>query len=88
MNNHVHSYAGDATDLFRLFASDHNIEPPSEIIANGLMQRPKINGKQNIAYILHDDGRPSGFIQDFQQGLKLIWKATVERKTYKLRAIE
>ncbi|MBS3955045.1 MAG: toprim domain-containing protein [Methylomicrobium sp.] len=68
-------YSGDVIQQFKTAMQDHGIEPPDSIIADGTLQRFKIDGKLNGAYCLHLDNKPAGFFQDFKQGIKQTWKA-------------
>jgi putative DNA primase/helicase len=68
---------GDAINQFKSAILDAGITPPENIIADGLLHRSKdSNGKVNIAYILHINGRPAGYFQDFKQGIRQTWKAS------------
>jgi putative DNA primase/helicase len=72
-----------AIDITRTFASamlDAGICPPDEIVADGRLHRFHIEGQrrgsQNGAYVLHSDGRPSGWFQDFVSGVSGKWSAS------------
>jgi len=49
------------------------ITPPDDIVGDGALHRFKIDGKLSGRYTLHLDGLPSGFYQDFRQGIKENW---------------
>jgi hypothetical protein len=63
---------------FKDFAqTSAGIELPDNLKADGKLHRFKINGeksgKLSGAYILHLDGKPAGYIQDFRTDTKLNW---------------
>ncbi len=64
----------NVVDQFKNAMMDAGIAPPDNIIGDGRLHRFKIDGKLNGAYVLHLDGRPAGYFQDFKQGIKLTWK--------------
>jgi putative DNA primase/helicase len=49
---------------------------PDSIVGDGILHRFKIDGKLNGAYVLHLDGRPAGYFEDFKQGIKQTWKSS------------
>lgn len=52
--------------------------PPTEVIADGELHVFSPSGKKGDSagrYVLHSDGIPSGYYQDFRQGLKITWSA-------------
>ena len=57
----------------------HGIQyPPSQVIADGKLHVFSPVGKKGDTagrYVLHGDGIPSGYYQDFRQGLKVTWSA-------------
>jgi len=69
--------------------------PPSQVIADGELHIFSPSGKKGDTagrYVFHADGIPSGYYQDFRQGLKVTWSAgsnaassmtPAERKAYK-----
>lgn len=69
-----HYTLGDAKQQFTNAMLDAGITPPETIIGDGLLHRFKTNGKLNGRYVLHTDGRPAGYFQDFKQGIKVRWK--------------
>jgi len=69
-----HYTAGDAIGQFKTAMIEAGITPPDCIIGDGQLHRFKIDGKLNGAYVLHLDGRESGYFQDFKQGIKERWK--------------
>lgn len=64
----------DAIEQFKTAMLDAGITPPDNIIGNGTLQRFKIDGKLNGAYILHLDGRAVGYFEDWKTGIKHTWK--------------
>ena len=64
-NGSKHS-AQDYIEQFRKFARQKGFELPAEIIANGEVQRCGPNDA--CAYVLHLDGVPNGWVQDWRQG--------------------
>lgn len=65
---------GDAVEQFKTAMLDAGITPPDNIIGDGQLQRFKINGKLNGAYVLYLDGIAAGYFEDFKQGIKQTWK--------------
>ena len=55
------------------------ITPPSELIGDGRLYRFHVEGHrrgtQNGAYVLHLDGNPAGWFQDFKSGVSSTWKS-------------
>ena len=72
MNNTIES--------FKAAMLDAGITPPDIIIGDSTLHRFKIDGKLTGAYLLHLDGRPAGYFQDFKQGIKQNWKLNGEFK--------
>lgn len=64
----------DVIEQFKHDMLENYITPPETIIADGTIQRFKIDGKLNGAYVLHLDRRAAGYFQDFKQGIKVRWK--------------
>ena len=63
------------TDDMRANGIQH---PPVEVIADGEIHIFSPLGKKGDTagrYVLHSDGIPSGYYQDFRQGLKVTWSA-------------
>ncbi len=75
---HGHYTSGDALEQFKNAMLDAGIHPPSCIIGDGLLHRFHVigdnKGSLNGVYVLHMDGRASGYFQDFKQGIKQTWK--------------
>lgn len=67
-------------DEFKNAMLDHGVIPPDHIIGDGLLHRFKIDGKLNGAYVLHLDGQPAGYFEDFKQKIKSTWKGSGEKK--------
>ena len=65
----------EITNQFKNAMLDAGIEAPQSIIGDGHLHRFKIAGKLNGAYVLHLDGRPAGYFQDFRQDINVRWKA-------------
>jgi len=66
-------------DAFKAAIRERSIEPPEQIIADGVLHRFHIAGQkpgsQNGAYNLHLDGvKPAGYFEDFKSGIKANWK--------------
>ena len=74
MGNQSNYTQGDTVDQFKAAMRDSGLTPPETITADGNLHRFKIDGKVNGAYVLHLDGRPSGYFQDFKQNIKESWK--------------
>lgn len=59
------------------------IEPPVEVVADGLLHRFATNGKPRDLsgwYVLHDDGIPAGAFGCWRSGRSEIWRADIGRK--------
>lgn len=71
------TYVG-TIDAFRLAMHDAGITPPDVIHADGKLHRFHIAGDKagtlNGAYVLHSNGHPAGYFEDFKQGMKVTWK--------------
>ena len=70
----------EAIETFKQAMFDNGITPPESIIADGVLHRFKIDGKLNGAYVLHLDGKPAGYFEDFKQGIKQTWKSEGQHK--------
>ena len=70
----------DITDSFRLAMFDVGIVTDAEIIADSKLHRIYVNGdkagSKNGAYILHADGKPSGWFQYYKSGISGKWSLT------------
>ena len=56
---------------FRNAMQQRGLVPPSEILADGKLHRCDVQGKNGSgdgAYIFHDDDRPAGGFQNWQDG--------------------
>ena len=79
-----------ATEEFKNAMREVGITPPEAIIGDSLLHRFKTGNKFNGAYVLHLDGHPAGYFQDYKQGIKIRWKlegdfkpfTDAERKAY------
>ena len=72
----------ETTEQFKTAMFDAGIQAPDNIIADGSLHRFKIDGKLNGAYVLHLDGTPAGYFQDFKQGIKQNWKAHTSKRQF------
>ncbi len=67
----------DVIEQFKDFSQSEGIELPADLSPDGQLHRFKINGeksgKLSGAYVLHLDGRPAGYIQDFRTDTKITW---------------
>ena len=65
----------DVMNQFKNAMYDRIGYAPETIIGDGHLHRVKDeSGKPNGAYVLHLDGRASGYFEDFKQGIKERWK--------------
>jgi putative DNA primase/helicase len=66
----------------------HNagITPPDVIHADGKLHRFHIAGHKagslNGAYVLHSNGHPAGYFEDFTQGMKVTWRMEGNRAQF------
>ncbi|WP_411726378.1 toprim domain-containing protein [Methyloglobulus sp.] len=67
-----------AYEIIDAFKADMNIVTDDPIIADGKLHRCHINGHKsgtlNGAYVLHLDGTPAGYFEDFTTDIKTNWK--------------
>lgn len=70
--------AYEIIDAFKAAMAEHGIITDAPIIADGKLHRFHINGHKtgslNGAYVLHLDGKPAGYFEDFTTGIKINWK--------------
>lgn len=70
--------AYEIIDAFKAAMAEHGIITDTPIIADGQLHRFHINdhktGSLNGAYVLHLDGKPAGYFEDFTAGIKINWK--------------
>ena len=59
---------------FKAAMREAGIEPPETILGDGILHRFTIDGKLDGAYILHLDGYPAGYFQDYKRNIKVTWK--------------
>ena len=75
---------------FKAALLDAGIQTNDHIIDDGLLHRAHVvgdkRGTKNLAYILHNDSRPSGWFQHFSKGITGTW--TANGKPRKLSAKE
>ena len=75
---------------FKAALLDAGIQTNDHIIDDGLLHRAHVvgdkKGTKNLAYILHNDSRPSGWFQHFSKGITGTW--TANGKPRKLSAKE
>jgi putative DNA primase/helicase len=69
----------DAEIAFQAAMAEAGIVTNDPITADGQIHRVHIDGhkrgSRNGAYVLHGDGKPAGWFQDFTSGIKATWKA-------------
>lgn len=70
--------AYEIIDAFKAAMAEHGLMTDAPIIADGQLHRIHINGHKsgtlNGAYVLHLDGKPAGYFEDFTAGIKTKWK--------------
>lgn len=80
----AHKYSANYTTLeiieqFRQAMRDAGIHYSGEIVADGILNRFHIEGQRrgskNGAYVLHLDGYPAGWFQDYTTGISQTWRA-------------
>jgi putative DNA primase/helicase len=73
-------------DAFKNAIRDAGGIPPDYIEADGQLHRFHIAGhkagSKNGAYVLHSNGHPSGYFEDFTQGMKVTWKMDGNRAQF------
>lgn len=66
-------------DQFRQAMQAAGINYSGEIIADGTLRRFHVEGHRsctkNGAYILHTDGHPAGYFQDYKSGISKTWRS-------------
>lgn len=76
----------DFVHQFRTAMNDAGIHYSGEIIADGRLHRLHIDGHKpgtlNGAYVLHPDGVPAGWFQDYTTGLSQTWRADAGKITH------
>jgi hypothetical protein len=74
----------DYIEQFREFARQKGFELPAKIVADGEKQR--FGPKDACAYVLHLDGVPNGWVQDWRQGAtRHQWKANGRKLNHEER---
>lgn len=73
-------------DAFRSAMHDAGITPPDYIQADGQLHRFHIAGhkagSKNGAYVLHSNGHPAGYFENFTQDMKVTWKMEGNRAQF------
>jgi putative DNA primase/helicase len=82
LNNPSPNYS--IADQFRQAMQSAGIQYSGEIIPDGKLRRFHIDGQKrgtlNGAYVLHGDGCPSGWFQNYASGISQTWKLTGGQK--------
>jgi len=77
LNTYAPNYS--VIEQFRQAMQSTGINYSGEIIPDGKLHRFHIEGHKrgtlNGAYVLHHDARPSGFFQDFKNGVSQTWRS-------------
>ncbi len=70
--------AYEIIETFKAAMAEQGIVSDAPIIADGQIHRIHINGHKsgtlNGVYVLHLDGTPAGYFEDFTTGMKTNWK--------------
>lgn len=73
-------------DAFKSAMHDAGITPPDYIQADGQLHRFHIAGhkagSKNGAYVLHSNGHPAGYFENFTQDMKVTWKMEGNRAQF------
>ncbi len=73
-------------DAFRSAMFDAGITPPDYIEADGQLHRFHVDGdaanSKNGAYVLHSNGHPAGYFEDFKRGIKVTWRMEGNRAQF------
>ena len=76
----------ETIDAFRSAMFDASITPPDFIQADGKLHRFHIAGhkagSKNGAYVLHSNGHPAGYFEDFTQSMKVTWRMEGNRRQF------
>jgi putative DNA primase/helicase len=76
----------ETIDAFRSAMHDAGITPPDVIHADGKLHRFHIAGHKagslNGAYVLHSNGHPAGYFENFTKGMKVTWKMEGNRAQF------
>lgn len=71
-------------EAFRATMADDGMVVHEPLIADGLLHRVYVDddkrGSKNGAYILHLDGRPSGYFEHFRTGIRSTWSLSGKRE--------
>jgi len=75
-------------DQFRADITNAGMVFKEAIIADGVLHRVYVEGDKtgtkNGAYVLHANGKPSGYAEHFPSGFKIIWSLSVQREPLSL----
>ena len=70
--------AYEAIEAFKTSMAENDLSTDAPIIGDGQLHRIRINGHKrgtlNGAYVLHLDGTPAGYFEDFSTGQRYNWK--------------
>lgn len=79
-------FSTDVINQFRQAMNGAGIHYSGEIIADGRLHRFYVEGHKagtlNGAYVLHPDGVPAGWFQDYTTGLSQTWRADAGKLTH------
>lgn len=68
----------EAIEAFKNAIRDAGGIPPDHIEADGQLHRFHVEGdsasSKNGAYVLHSNGHPAGYFEDFKRGIKITWR--------------
>ncbi len=71
-------------NCFREALLSSGSEPTNELISDGQLHRAHVEGdragSRNLAYVLHLDGAPAGWFQNFKTGIVGTWSASGKRE--------
>ena len=74
----------DAVNAFHTAMLNHDIIPPDNLIGDSALHRFYIEGDRkgtlNGAYILHCDGKPSGWAMSYKTGVSFTWTLSGKRE--------
>lgn len=92
-NINCNTFAQNYASIEKQFRQDMQaagIHYSGEIIADGKIHRGHVEGhkpgSENLAYVLHLDGCPAGYFQDFKSGISQTWRSgnRFQRVSYEL----
>lgn len=80
----VTAMSNDAINGFQAAMLDHGINPPDNLIGDSALHRFHVEGDKkgtlNGAYVLHLDGKPSGWAMHYKTGVGFTWTLSGERE--------